>query len=71
MTLLGRANLVTSAAEKARHWKEDWAAFYKNKNLGDDYLLIRVVPDALEISAPSLGMNNDATTWKPVTLKLR
>lgn len=71
VTLLGRASVVTDRAEKARHWKEDWAAFYSNKNLGDDYVLIRVIAEQIEISAPSLGMNNDPRTWTPVTLKLR
>jgi general stress protein 26 len=30
VTVLGTATLVTDSAEKARHWKEEWAAFYKD-----------------------------------------
>ncbi|HET8648021.1 MAG TPA: pyridoxamine 5'-phosphate oxidase family protein, partial [Vicinamibacteria bacterium] len=44
VTLIGRAELVVDPAEKAKRWKPDWAAFYKDRNRGEDYLLIRVRP---------------------------
>jgi general stress protein 26 len=71
VTLVGTAGLVSDAAEKAKRWKEQWAALYKDRNRGDDYLLIRVRPARLEISATGQGMINDPKTWKPVTLDLR
>lgn len=71
VTLLGRAALVTDAAEKARHWKDDWAKLYKDRNRGDDYLLIKVTPFRLEISADSQGLSNDPKTWRPVTIEFR
>ncbi len=71
VTLLGEAVLVTDPAEKARRWKDRWAAFYKDRNRGDDYLLIRVKPHTLEVSSPSHGMQNDPDTWRPVILSLR
>ena len=71
VTLTGRAAVVRDPAEKSKRWKEDWAAFYPNKNLGDDYTLIRITTSRLEVSAPSRGMNNDPSTWRPVMLVVR
>ncbi len=71
VTLLGTAGLVSDAAEKAKRWKEQWSKLYKDRNRGDDYLLIRVKPERLEISATAQGMINDPKTWKPVILELK
>jgi len=65
VTLVGTGTAVTDPVEKARRWKDDWAAFYEDRNRGDDYVLIRIVPRRLEIVAPGLGMNNDPATWRP------
>jgi len=51
VTLIGRATLVSDPAEKAKRWKEAWAKLYIDGNRGDDYLLIRVTPIRLEVSA--------------------
>jgi general stress protein 26 len=64
VTLLGRAALVSDAAEKAKRWKDAWAKLYKDENRGDDYLLIRVTPIRLEVSAESEGVKHDPTTWR-------
>jgi general stress protein 26 len=71
VTLAGNASLVTDAAEKAKRWKDSWSGFYKNKNAGEDYLLIRVKPSRLEVLDPARGMNPDPATWRPVALELR
>lgn len=70
VTLPGTAQVVRDAAEKARRWKDEWEAFYEDRNRGDDYLLIRVVPARLEIVSEALGMRNDPETWRPVLLDL-
>jgi general stress protein 26 len=71
VTLLGRAALVTDAAERSKHWKEDWAKLYKDKYRGDDYLLIKVAPVRLEVSAESQGVMNDPKTWRPVIVEFK
>ena len=71
VTLIGRAAFVTAAAEKAKRWKEDWATIYKDKNRGDDYLLIKVTPVRLEVSAEGEGVKNDPKTWKPVIVEFK
>ena len=70
VTLLARAELVTDPVEKAKHWKEDWAAFYKDKNRGEDYVLIRCKPFRLELVSYAHDLLNDPGTWRPVTIEL-
>ncbi len=68
VTLLGKAVVVRDPAEKAKRWKEDWAAFYKDKNRGDDYVLIRVTPFRLEIVSYGHGLLNDPASWRPIAI---
>lgn len=63
VTLLGRAEIVDDAAEKAKRWKEDWASFYKDRNKGDDYVLIKVTPYRLEVVSYTHKVLNDGKTW--------
>jgi general stress protein 26 len=71
VTLVGQAALVNDPQEKSKRWKEVWAPLYKDRNKGDDYLLLRVTPERLEISSPAHGLQNDPGTWRPVVLVLR
>jgi general stress protein 26 len=70
VTVLGAAMLVADSAEKIRHWKEEWAAYYKDGPRGDGYLLIRVRPTRLEVVSPSHGLVNDPKTWRPILLDM-
>ena len=70
VTVIGKATLVSDPAEKARRWKDDWLAFYKDKNHGDDYQLIRVAPSRLEVVSYLHGVLNDPQTWRPVAVDL-
>ncbi len=64
------AEVVTDPAEKSRWWKDEWGAFYKDRNRGDDYLLLRVKPTRLEITSEAHGLTNDPQTWLPVIIDL-
>jgi general stress protein 26 len=68
VTLLGRANVVDDPAEKAKRWKEEWAQFYRDRNRGADYVLIRVTPRRLEIVSYPHGILNDPANWRPRSL---
>ena len=70
-TLLGRAALVSDPSEKAKRWKDDWAKIYKDRNRGDDYLLIRVMPIRLDVSSEAEGLKHDPTTWRAVVVEFR
>jgi len=70
VTVLGTAELDSDSAHKARHWKPEWAGFYRNANRGEDYLLLRVRPSRLEVVSTQRGLHNDPKTWRPVGLDL-
>jgi len=66
VTIHGTALLVNDREEKARHWKEEWNAFYPNRNT--DYLLIKVVPTRLEVVDTKKGIVGDSQSWRPPTV---
>ena len=65
VTVLGKAAIVTDAAERAQRWKDDWAPFYARGASGNAFLLIRVTPIRLEIVSVERGMVGDPRTWLP------
>ena len=70
VSLYGNAEIVTDPAERAARWKEEWATFYKDRNRGDDYVLIRFVPFRLEVVSYGDGLEGDPATWAPVGIDL-
>jgi general stress protein 26 len=70
VTLLGKAEIVTDPKEKQKHWKKEWKMFYKQENKGDDYTLIRFVPNRLEMVSYTDGLFNSHETGLPVILDL-
>jgi len=63
VTIQGIAELIDDSQAKEKWWKEEWAAFYPNKER--DYLLIKVTPKSMEVLSPPRGINNDPLTWAP------
>jgi len=66
VTMHGIARLVNDADEKARHWKDDWKAFYPDRD--KNYLLIEVRPVKLEVVNTKKGIVGDSRTWRPPTV---
>jgi general stress protein 26 len=67
VTISGRARIVGDAAEKARHWKDEWKDFYPDRN----YRLIAVTPERLELISVKQGIIGDSITWTPPAVKFR
>jgi len=67
VTITGLARLVNDPAEKARHWKDEWKAFYADRKKG--YLLIAVTPQELEIVNEKKGIVGDADLWTPPAVR--
>jgi len=67
VTISGIARLVNDAREKAKHWKDEWKAFYPDREKG--YLLIAVTPRELEIVNEKKGIVGDADLWTPPTIR--
>lgn len=70
VTVIGTATLVSDSTSKVKHWKSDWAPFYKSGPRGSDYLLIRVKPSRLEVVSPSHKVVSDPKTWLPASVEL-
>lgn len=69
VTLIGHARLIDDAAEKARRFKDEWTAFYRNGAADESYVLIRIQPVRLEVVSPARGVLNDPKTWRPVIIE--
>lgn len=63
----GIAQLVNDKREKEKRWKVEWEAFYPNKT--EEYLLIKVSPEWMEVISYTRGIVGDPITWEaPVVL---
>jgi general stress protein 26 len=61
--LYGIAQIINDQKEKGKRWKVEWEAFYPNKY--DDFLLLKVSPEWLEVVSYSRGVLGDPITWEP------
>jgi len=68
VTFLGNATLVADAAEKEKHWQAGWAPFYPEGPKTPALILIRFVPQSLEISSVHHKLMNDPQTWRAVSV---
>jgi len=66
VTLQGLARLVNDPNEKARHWKDEWKAFYPDRD--KSFLLIEVRPIKLEVVNVKTGVVGTARDWDPPTV---
>ena len=63
----GTAKLVNDQSEKDKRWKTEWDAFYPNNT--DDYQLIKVSPQRMEVISYAHNIIGDPTTWEvPVVI---
>jgi general stress protein 26 len=65
----GKAQIVNDPKEKEKRWKDEWEAFYPNKS--EDYILIRVTPEWMEVSSYAYGLQGDPITWEPSSVKFK
>ena len=63
VSLYGHAFLVTNDSLKKTIWKKGWERFYKNRD--KDYMLIRFVPDYLEVISIRDSLNGNPKNWQP------
>jgi len=67
LAIYGTARLVDDPGEKASRWKDEWQGFYQDREA--QYLLIRVIPDRMEIIDYSRGIGGDPETWEPPSVE--
>ena len=63
VSLMGEAKLVNDKESKQKHWKQGWEKFYPDRE--KDYILIKFVPEVLELIDIPEGLTGDKSTWKP------
>ena len=63
VSLMGKAYIVNDETIKAQKWKAGWEKFYVNQK--EDYMLIRFVPEVLELIGIIKGLTGDETNWMP------
>ncbi len=69
VTISGIARLVDSRQEKAKRWKDEWKAFYPDRE--KSYLLIAVTPEKLEVVNEKKGITGDPIMWTPPAVTFR
>jgi general stress protein 26 len=65
----GKAEIIDNSVEKRIHWKEAWQSFYPD--YPENYLLIRVTPDWMEILSESRGITVESLTWQPPIVRFK
>ena len=58
----GRAEIINNPDEKENHWKEAWQNFYPD--YPENYLLIKVTPNWMEVISDVRGITGDPLTWQ-------
>ena len=58
----GIAEIVNNQNEKEKRWKAEWEAFYPNKP--EDFILIKVSPEWMEVISYGHGVIGDPLTWE-------
>jgi general stress protein 26 len=63
VAITGRARVVRERTAKDANWDPEWNAFYLDRDKG--VVLIAVQAERIEVVSPRLGVDSDATTWRP------
>ncbi|MEE4256023.1 MAG: pyridoxamine 5'-phosphate oxidase family protein [Bacteroidales bacterium] len=62
----GTAYLVNDPGEKDKRWKKEWEAFYPENR--ETYLLIKIVPEWMEVVSYPHGITGDPVSWEPAKI---
>lgn len=69
VVLYGRVKLVNDKNTKTKYWMESWEDFYEKDR--SNYLLIKFIPETIEVLSTKHGINGDPVTWKVPCLELK
>ena len=68
VSLNGKAQLIDDIRLKNKYWKDEWTPHYKN--IETDCVLIKIIPESLEIVSLTNEVFGDSKTWKPKTISI-
>lgn len=69
LTVVGNAHIDDNIEEKKRYWIDQFSAFFPAGPESDEYQLIVVIPERLELRSFGLKVAEEPTRWTPVTLE--
>ena len=69
VTVIGNAVLNDRPEKKKALWKDSFLLFWPDGPESEDYLVIDVTPERIELRSYTQGVAEEPTHWAPVTLR--
>ncbi len=69
LTVIGKAHIDADSGEKTTYWVDRFSAFFPDGPDSDEYQLMIVVPQRLELRSFGLKVAEEPTHWSPVILE--
>jgi general stress protein 26 len=69
LTVVGNARIDDNSDEKQTYWVERFNAFFPGGPESDEYQLMIVIPERLELRSFGLKVAEEPTRWSPVILE--
>ena len=69
LTVIGKARIDDKSEEKKTYWVDRFSAFFPDGPDSDEYQLMIVVPERLELRSFGLKVAEEPTRWSPVILE--
>lgn len=69
LTVIGRARIEDDTEQKKAYWVDRFSAFFPAGPESDDYQLMVIEPERLEIRSFGLEVAHEPTQWHPVVLE--
>lgn len=69
VTVIGKAVVNDRLEDKKSFWADPFSAFWPDGPESDEYLLIEVSPQRIELRSFILGLADEPTRWSPLTLE--
>lgn len=68
LTVIGKAHIEADSDERTTYWVDRFSAFFPDGPESDEYQLMIVIPERLELRSFGLKVAEDPTCWSPVIL---
>lgn len=69
VTVIGKAHIDDKSEERETYWVDRFSAFFPGGPDSDEYQLMIVVPERLEVRSFGLKVAEEPTHWSPVILE--
>lgn len=69
LTVVGTAHMERDSEERRTYWVDRFSAFFPDGPESDEYQLLIIVPERLELRSFGLKVADQPTRWSPVMLE--